>query len=147
MARDRLLGVRLIAAYLFLKATALIVAEAVVHSRSDLQPEADEFISYFAINLGASLRHQSALLTAFLDVSVGLGIWFLRRWARTVIVLTNSYGLCRITIGSAILMNLDRRFLTSQISSPYFAISVVAAILILFYLLDTDVKRAFGVRE
>jgi hypothetical protein len=147
MNGGRPLGIKLIAAYLLMRAAALIAAMSIVYMRPELRKGADDFILYFAINLGSMLRHESAIISALLDVALGLGIWFLMRWSRTVIVMLSSYGLCRAAIGSAILMEIDRKFLLSQISSPYFAISVVVCVLTLFYLLDPDVKRLFGERE
>jgi hypothetical protein len=40
-------------------------------------------------------------------------------------------------------MAIDRKFLISQTSSPYFAVNLTAGIVILVYLLDPEVKRIF----
>ncbi|HXB62436.1 MAG TPA: hypothetical protein VNU94_06260 [Acidobacteriaceae bacterium] len=134
------MGVKLIAAYLLLKAVALILAATIVHTRPDLWPGAKEFISNAAINVVVPLPYP----TAFLYIAVGLGILFLKRWSRKIIVLTNIYGLCRMAVGSILLMQIDRKFLIAQISSQYFAFNLVAGILILIYLLRPDVMSAFG---
>jgi hypothetical protein len=133
------MGVTLVAAYAFLKAAALLLAVALVHTRPDIRPSASEFISGIAFKAGVSLPY----LTALLDVAVGLGIWFLKSWSRKLIVVTNAYALCRMAVGSAILMAIDRKFLISQTSSPYFAVNLTAGIVILVYLLDPEVKRIF----
>jgi hypothetical protein len=143
MTRGKPLGVTLVAAYLFLKATALLLAVTIVHTRPDLQPRASELISSVAGKAGVSLPYPTALL----DVAVGLGIWFLKSWSRKLIVLVNAYGLCRMAVGSAILMVIDRKFLISQTSSPYFAVQLIAGIVILAYFLDPEVKRIFGEPE
>ena len=143
MSVTRPLGVTLVAIYLFAKAAVLILAATIVHMRSGLWPGANDFISTFAFSLGVSLP----LISALLNATVGLGIWFLKRWSRTIIIAINSYLLCKMAFGSLILMQLDRKFLLSHTSSPYFVISLVAAVVVLLYLLDSDVKRAFGVPD
>lgn len=143
MTAERPLGVKLIAAYFFVKAAALILAATIVNARPDLHSEANEFISVVAFKVVVPLPY----LTALLDVAVGLGIWFLKRWSRTLFVLINGYGLCRMAIGSAALWELDRKYLFSQTSSPYFAVNLVAGTFILFYLLNPDVKQLFGEQE
>ena len=147
MREKRPIGIKLIVAYLCLKAGALVAAFAVTQTRPELRTDAEKFILYFAINFGSPLRLPSAIITGTLDVVLGLGIWFLQRWSRTIIVMSSSYGLCRMAVGSVILWELDRKFLLSQTSSPYFAVGVVSEVFILFYLLDPDVKQLFGEQE
>src|SRR6266508_3899933 len=134
MATRRPFGITLIAAYLILKAVALLMAMAVVHLSSVPQPIASELVSAVSLRIHIPLPFPTALLS----VTVGLGIWFLKKWARTVIVVVNTYALCRMAVGSAILMAIDRKFLISQTSSPYFALNLIAGIAILVYLLDPE---------
>ena len=144
MSRTRPLAVKLIAVYLCLKATALILAVYIAHTRPDLRPDANEFFKYFSINIGVTLPYPAALL----NLSVGLGIWFQQRWSRTVTVLINSYYFFKLVVGSLILKALGQEsLLLSKTISPYFAISSLASLLILCYLLDPRVKREFGERD
>jgi len=139
MTGDRPLGVKLVAAYLFLKATALVLAVAFIYEKPGFWQGAKEFIANFDLNLGV----MAAPVFAFLDVAVGMGIWSLKKWARTLIILDHSYALCRGIVASALLMGFDRKLLASLASTPYFAINVATCIAILFYLLDPDVKSKF----
>jgi hypothetical protein len=138
----RLLGVKFIAIYLFLKAAALILAVFIINTRPDLRQGANEFITYFSINIGITLPY----LAVILNVTLGLGILFQQRWSRTIIVCINSYYFFKLIFGSVIRMQLEPKRFSSEISSPYFIVSCVASLIILCYLLDPDVKRAFGER-
>lgn len=143
VAKNRPVGVALIAGYLILKAAALLLAVTIVRTSPSLQPKASEFIANVAFKVGVSLPYP----TAILDVVMGLGIWLLKSWARTIIVVINGYGLCRMAVGSAILMAVDRQFLISHTSSPYFAVNLLAGVAILVYLLDPERKRLFAERS
>jgi len=143
MPTVRPLGVKLIATYLCMKALALITAVYIVQTRPDLRPGATDFISINSLRIGDSGTYISAII----NLSVGLGISFQQRWARTVTVIINTYYFCRMAFVSVILVGFDRKSLISQTSSPYFMISSVASLLILCYLLDPGVKRAFGDRS
>ena len=139
MTEGRPLGVKLIAAYLFLKATALVLAVAVISKKPEYGQGAKEFILNFDLNLGV----MAAPVFALLDVTVGMGIWWLKKWARMLIILDHSYALCRGIVASALLMGLDPKLLVSLTSTPYFAVNAVTCVTILFYLLDPDVKSKF----
>jgi hypothetical protein len=88
-----------------------------------------------------------APLIAGFHVVQGVGIWFLKRWARTFIVFDLMYRLGDAAVAAALLSGIDRKLLLSIVSTPNFAINAIAHILILFYLLDPDAKCAFGLRE
>jgi predicted transporter len=87
------------------------------------------------------------LLFALFDIVVGLGILLLKRWARTIIVVNNSWILGRAAVGLAIVIVTDRKALSSLQLSPYLEIYLIASVFMLFYLLDPRVKREFGVHE
>lgn len=151
MTEDRPLGVTLIALYFFLKSAVLIVTAAIVRMRPELEPQANEFISHIVasvqdfnlLNLAAMLAPLYALFYAVL----GLGVWFLRRWARLLILMNLLYGLGGVAVGLTILIIFDHKALSSLGSNPYLAFGLVVGLLMLRCLLDPDVERAFGVRK
>lgn len=143
MARNRPVGVVLIAGYLILKAAALCLAATIVRTSPGVHPISNELIANVSVKMGPSLPYP----TAFLDFVTGLGIWFLKSWARTLIVMVNGYFLCRMAVGFAMLFVMDRNFLISHTASPYFAVNLLAGIVILFYLLNTETIRLFEERS
>jgi len=151
MSRGRPLGVKLVAAFFLLDATALLVAAALGHLLPGFQSSANNFIAQRApfireldlVPFGVSL----APLVACFHAVQGLGIWFLKRWARTFVVLDLIYRLGDAAFAAVLLFGIDRKMLLSIVSTPSFAISAIAHVLMLFYLLDPDAKRAFGLRD
>ena len=149
--RGRPLGVKLVAAFFLLDAAALLLAAAIGYLFPGLQSSANNFIAQRApyikemelVPFGIYL----APLIAGFHVVQGLGIWFLKRWARTFIVFDLMYRLGDAAVAAALLSGIDRKLLLSIVSTPNFAINAIAHILILFYLLDPDAKRAVGLRE
>ena len=151
MARGRPLGVKLVAAFFLLDATALFLAAAIGYLLPGLQSSANNFIAQRApfikeldfVPFGVFL---APLIACFRAVQ-GLGIWFLKRWARTFIVLDLMYRLGDAAVAAALLSGVDRKMLLSIVSTPTFAINAIAHVLILFYLLHPHAKRAFGLRD
>ena len=147
----RPLGVKLIALLFLLESIALILAALIGHFRPELRSSANEFVSQRApliqafdlINWGVKL----APLFALFSIVEGLGIWFLKRWARTFVLWDLVNRLCGGAIAAVMLWSIDRNMLSSIISKPHFAIGVVINIYIVFFLLDPDAKRAFGMKE
>jgi hypothetical protein len=145
------LGVKLIAVYFCLKAAVVIVAVAIAHFKPELQPAVANFLAdvvplirrYELLNYGVFVAPPFALL----DLTVGLGIWHLRRWARALVVLDLSWGLTKVAMGLAAMMAFYREMLSPQTLSPYFVIELSRCILMFFYLIDPDVRHAFRVRE
>ncbi len=150
MTDHRPLGVELIAGYFCLKAAMLPMAVAIAHMSPELQPAANELISHLSPIIHGfriwGFEVFLALPFALLRLAVGLGIWFLKRWARTIIVLDLLWFFCRAAVGLGILLALDHK-LPPLASSPYLAVDIVISASILVYLLDPEVKRTFGIRE
>lgn len=148
---NRPFGVKLIAGVFFLEAAVLVLAAAVGYLKPELQPNANKFIAQRApylqdldlVKFGVML---APLLAAF-DAAKGLGIWFLKRWARVLIVLDLTYRLGEAAVAAVLLWGVDRKMLLSIVSTPAFAIGSVLNVIILGYLLDPDAKRAFGLRD
>jgi hypothetical protein len=89
-----------------------------------------------------------APIFVLLDMVLGLGIWFLQKWARTLAVWVLLWEMLAI---------LDMLSTTNSAHSfahrptlaitPYIAVELIASLLILVYLFDPRIKRAFGVRD
>ena len=88
-----------------------------------------------------------APMFAIFETVMAVGIWFLKRWARTYILVTISCWFCQAGIAVAMLWAIERNFLISIIKGPYFAFGLVTSIVMFNYLLDPDTKRAFGVPD
>ncbi len=79
---------------------------------------------------------------------LGLGIWFLQKWARTLAVLDLLWEM---------LSTLDMLSTTNSAHSfalrptlaitPYITVELIASMFILVYLYEPHIKRAFGVRD
>jgi hypothetical protein len=136
-----------------MEATVLITAIAIALMKPEFRPGASDFISHLEPYIQAFDFHDSGivlalgLLFALFDIVVGLGILFLKGWARTIIVVNNSWILGRAAVGLAIVILIDRKALSSARLSPYLEFYLLASVLMLFYLLDPDVKREFGMHE
>jgi hypothetical protein len=150
MPRHRPLGVKLIAAYLCLRASALSLAVTFAHLRPELRPVANEFISNlvpFIKRFDPTLGVALAPLFALLDVVTGVGVWFLQKWARTIVFLNASYAVWRVVIGLAVLMAFDRKMLSSITWSPYFLFWIASNAVMFGYFYDPGVKRIFGEKD
>ncbi len=78
---------------------------------------------------------------------LGLGIWFLRKWARTLAVWDLMWEMLA-TLGMLSTTNSAHSFThrpTLAITS-YIAMELIASMLILVYIFNPLVKKAFGVR-
>jgi hypothetical protein len=145
------MGVKLISILFFLESVALILAAVIGHFRPELRLSANAFISQRVPLIQAFELDQwgvkLAPLFAIFSSVEGLGIWFLKRWARSFVLWDLVNRLCGGAIAAAMLWGPDRNMLSSIISKPHFAIGVVVNILIVFFLLDPDAKRAFGMKS
>ena len=146
----RTLAVKLIALYLRLKATVLIVCVVAVHFWPSTQPTANGIIEGL-VPMIMALREPVldiwlALLFVLVDATLGTGIWFLQKWARTIVVIDLVWLYGRALLGLPATLAFYRDKVHFQNPSVYFDINIVAGIMILAALCDPDVKRAFGMR-
>jgi hypothetical protein len=147
----RPLGVKLIAALYMSESIALVLAAIIGRIKPELWLRADLFVAQrvpLIQLLGiADLGVMLAPLFAFISAVLGMGIWFRKKWARTLILwdLVNRLG--GGACAAAILWSSDPQMLSSIVSAPHFLLGVVLNVLILGYLFDPDAKRAFGVKD
>lgn len=146
----RPLASQLIALYLWLKATALIACAITAYLRPSTQSTANGVIEGLVPMIMAWREPADdiwlALLFALVDATLGTGIWFLQRWARTIIVIDLTWLFGRAAVGLLALVAIRPNGLHFRNPSPYFSINLVASFFILGSLLDPDVMRAFGKR-
>jgi len=146
----RPLAVKLIAAYLWLKATVLIVCVAAAHFHPSVRPSANGIIEDLVpIIMGLKVQELDiwlAPLFALGDATLGAGIWFLHKWARTAVVIYSAWLYGRALIGLALVLTAYRDKVHFQNPSVCFDINLLAGIVVLAALCDPDVKHAFGMR-
>jgi hypothetical protein len=147
---SRPLAVRLVALYLCLKATGLTVCVIAVHLQPSTQSTANAVIEGL-VPMIAALRepaHDIWLVPVFalVDATLCFGIWFLQKWARTIVVIDLAWLYGRALLGLPVTLAFYRHEAHFQNPSVYFDINIVAGIMILAALCDPDVKRAFDVR-
>ena len=154
IARNRPTGVKPIAAYLCLKAAALILAVVASHTEFELRSEAADFLlNVVPLIPKFGLQNYVSILApvfALVDLVLGLGIWHLKRWARTFIVVNLTWGLARAGMFFVATAAFDRKMFPLIASSPYlpyFLFDLVSSVPIFFCLLDPDVMQAFRVPE
>jgi len=150
MIKHRPLAVKLVAAYLCLKAIILCLCVAAVYLRPANRPSANRVIEDL-VPIIMGLREPKAdiwlaLLFVFTDLVLGLGVWFLQNWARIVIVIDLTWLFGRAAAGLLVLPLIPRSMLHLHAPSPYFAVNLAAGLLTLGCLLDPDIKGAFGAR-
>jgi hypothetical protein len=147
----RPLAVRLIAGYLLVKAAVLIACVAAVHFRPSVRSTANEVIEGL-IPMIMAWREPAhdiwlAPIFALADATLGVGIWFLQKWARTLVVIDLAWLYGRALVGLPVTLALYYRDKVHfQNPSVYFDINFVAGIVMLAALCDPDMKRAFGMR-
>ena len=147
----RPIAVLLIAFYLWLKAIVLTGCVITVHFNPSTQFTANRIIEGLVPVIMAYREPPWDIWLApvfiSVDATLATGIWFLQKWARTVVVLDLAWLYGRALIGLPIALALYRRGeVHYQSPSAYFQINLVAGIVMLAALLDPDVKRAFGTR-
>jgi hypothetical protein len=147
----RPLGIKLVAAFYFLESAVLAIAAMVGYFKPDLRPMAEEFIVRRVPFIKEfDLTGYSIMLAPLLvatDAVLGLGIFSLQKWTRLFIVCDLSYRIGDAVVAAAALWAVDRKMLSSIVSTPTFLINATAHIAILLYLLDPDTKRVFRVKE
>jgi hypothetical protein len=88
-----------------------------------------------------------APLFVLVEATLATGIWFLQKWARTIVVIDLAWLYGRALVGLPITLALCHRHeVHFQNPSLYFDINVLAGLIVLGALLDPDVKHAFGMR-
>jgi hypothetical protein len=151
MAENKPLGIKLISLYLLIKAVALITVSAIGFLIPELRSSANEFIFHFV----ASFKQLQvvdygivvAALFASFEMIKAFGLWHQKRWARFIVLADIYYFFGRGVLGLVALSGIDHSKFSSITSSPYFIIGLTQRLIVLFYLLDPDVKRAFGVPD
>ncbi|MGD1105675.1 MAG: hypothetical protein ABR865_01440 [Terracidiphilus sp.] len=144
-------AVKLIAAYLCLKAAALSLCVIAVHLHPSSQPAANGIIEDLVPML-LGIHEPSAdfwLAPVFVavDAALGVGIWLLQGWARVVIVIDLTWLFGRAAVGLLALAAIHPKGLHFHNPSVYFSINVVASLMILVCLVDPDTRRAFRSRD
>lgn len=147
-SRDRLFGVKVIVAFFLLKTAALGVALLVAMARPQNRAASLGFMAQLAPLL--QLMHGEMTLRvapAFvvLGLAIVLGVWFMREWAWAILLFDRGIPLFNLAQFLVVALLFDRKWLSLLPSSPYFAIDVVSSIFIVYYLVQPDVRRAFGV--
>jgi hypothetical protein len=144
------LAVKLIAFYLWLKAAALILSAISAYLYPSVQSTANGVIEDLVPMIMAwrEPAHDIwlALLFALVDATLGIGIWFLQKWARIIIVIDLTWLFGRAAVGLLMIAAIHPNGLHFRNPSPYFSINIVASLFILCGLLDPDVMRVFGKR-
>jgi hypothetical protein len=146
----RPLAVWLIAAYLWLKATVLMVCAVAVHFRPSTRPTANGVIEGLVPMIMAweEPEHDIWLAPLFVlvDATLGTGIWFLQKWARTIVVIDLAWLYGRALVGLPMALAYHRDKVQFQSPPIYFDVNIAAGLFILAALCDPDVRRAFRVR-
>lgn len=145
------LGIRLIAAFYFVQALALVTCAVVGHLRPELRPITTDIIAARAPFIREMhLDRYSVILIPLLscfDMALGLGVLFLNSLIRWMIVLDLSYRLLDAAAAASLLWEIDRQMLLSTISKPTFTISALIHAAILIYLVNPDIKQLFESKE
>ena len=143
----RPIAVRLIATYLWLKATVLIVCVVSMHFRPSVQPTANGIIEDLVpMIMGLKEPEMNiwlAPLFVVIDGVLGAGIWFLQRWARVVIVIDLSWLFVRAAVGLMALVILHPKGIQFRAPSPYFEVNILVSFMMLSWLLDPDIRHVF----
>lgn len=146
--RDRLFGVKVIVAFFLVKTTAFGVALLVAESYPKDRPAALAFLAHLAPLL-QSMHSTTALRVAPLFVVLGaviiVGIWFLQEWAWALLLFDRGFALVDLAQFLAVAVGFNRKWLLLLPTSPYFALDVVSSMFIVYYLIQPDVRRVFGV--
>jgi hypothetical protein len=145
----RPLAVRLIALYLWLKAAALAACATAAYLHPSTQSAARGIIEDLVPMISAwrEPAHDIWLAPLFVlvDTTLGTGVWFLQKWARTIVVIDLAWLYGRALLGLPLALALYHQDKAHfQNPSVYFDINILAGIFILAALCDPDVKRAFA---
>lgn len=145
----RTLGIKIIAWILFLDALILMLSAAAAYSLPEqMVSQINQTfgqIPYFK-RLPLAVDPWSMLVAAFLGVWAaikGLGIWFMRSWARLLIVIDLT---CRFADFAMFAALQDRKWLDSFLGNQDLVIGFIINLFILIYLSDASVKEIFEKR-
>jgi hypothetical protein len=147
----RPVGIKLVAIYFCLRASAIILALVLAQLRPEAGSSANDLIANLLPIIRRIYAHDYEMflapIFAFLEMVLGLGIWFLRKWARTLAVWDLMWEMLA-TLDMLSTTNSAHSFAhrpTLAITS-YIEVEFIASMLILVYLFNSAVKKAFGVR-
>ena len=153
MAEHRPLSVKLIAAYFWLRALALVFALALAYVKPETAPAANDLIANLVPIIRRVYAHDYAIFLApvfaLLEMALGFGIWSLQKWARTLAVwvlvwdVLSTVDMLSTTIPGRPFLDGEPTFAVA----PYVGVELMASMGILFYLFDPRIKRAFGVHD
>lgn len=145
----RLAGITAIAIYFFAKATVLAFVAVIGFSGATPLPGTDELVSQLAptiVQIGAvGLAVKLAPVFAVLDLAWGLGFWYVQGWARLLLFWDLAYRLGRFALAVGLLSAVSHKQLGELFSSPFTPIGLLLSVVMVWYLSNSDVKRAFGV--
>jgi hypothetical protein len=143
----RPLPLKLVAAYLWLKAAALSLCVIAAYLHPSVRPAANGIIEALVPMLlgihDPSADFWVAPIFVAVDVALGVGIWFLQGWARTVIVIDLTWLFGRAAVGLFALAAVHPKGLQFHNPPVYFSINLVASLMMLVCLVDPDTRRAF----
>jgi hypothetical protein len=97
----------------------------------------------------ATLPIWLAPVFVLVDTTLATGIWFLQKWARTIIIIDLGwlYGRALLGLFVGLAYYSSHRAKIQPMNLPVsFEINIVAGIMILAALFDPDVKKAFRFR-
>ena len=145
------LGIKLIASLFLLESASWFIAAGAGYMWPDYRPRVNEFIvqrAPYLRDLGLfDAAYLFAPLLATFDVAKGLGLWFLQRWARLLIIFGLIYWLGGVGVATVTLWFTERGRLQAIVSTPNFAIGFLLSVVILCYFFDPDVRRFFKAPE
>ena len=140
-------AIRLIAAYLLLKATVLVMCVLAVDFRPSVQSTANGIIEDL-VPMIMGLKDSEmdiwlAPLFVVVDTVLGAGIWFLQSWARIIILIDLTWLFGRAAVGLMALALAHPIGVHFRPPSLFFAINVLVSLVMLGCLLDPDIGDAF----
>ena len=152
MPKERLIGIWLVAAYFLAKAAFLgaVVLTAIrdVSARSDSIGTIDDLLPLLRrLDTGPGSSLAFAALFVVFGAAVGVCLLTRQKWAAAYVVAFHGIALVWFLLAS-----LGLHFVTLQkspdaLSSPYAKYEIVASLLMVAYLLQPRVMRAFGFSE
>lgn len=146
MQRDRPAGVKFVASILFIEAALLLTSATAIFQLSPQHSSAYvlflEKIPYFRNGPLAADPWMAviALAVGTWSLAKGLGIWFMKQWARTLILIDLA---CRFSGFLPLIWISDRKDFGAFTSNPDFAIGFVINLLALLVLAESSTAKAF----
>ncbi len=152
MPEKRLIGIWLVAAYFFVKAaflgTQVVTAMGDVSARSDAIKTIGDLLPLVSrLDTGPSSSLALAALFVVFGTVVGVCILIRQRWAAAYVVAFHGIALVWFLLATLGLHFVGLPKSPDAISSPYARYEIVASVLMVTYLLQPRVMRAFGFSE